>query len=123
MLEAATIATAFLGSFEASFERLWAYSAAVMPGVTIANSVSSCSLAKASEARFYILQLSTGADEFHVQVDQIAARRPTLKCSGELRCADDSLAQRKNPRTFYSVFLTPAIVTCIDMISYLSPKG
>lgn len=34
MSEAATTAIAFLGSFDASLERRWAYSRAVIPGVT-----------------------------------------------------------------------------------------
>lgn len=41
MSEAEIIAIAFLGSFDASFDRRWAYSRAVMPGVTLTRASAS----------------------------------------------------------------------------------
>lgn len=118
------MATAFLGSFEASFDRLWAYSAAVIPGVTVVKcSIRVCSPGKAFKTQSHILRLSTGVDEFHVEVGQTGVRRPRPKCSDELQGSVDSPYRREDARkSCLLLLLILAIGTRFDMISCFCSK-
>lgn len=65
------MAMAFLGSFAASFERRWAYSSAVMPGVTGQRTYQQCRCI--DDASTYALQLLVSVGGFHGEVDRIGA--------------------------------------------------
>ena len=63
----------FLGSFAASCERRWAYSRAVIPGVTAKSGCVSC--AAKTELLPYVRQLLADGDVSHVGVARNIALR------------------------------------------------
>lgn len=87
MSDAGMIAMEFGGKALASFDRRWAYSRAVIPGVTTQRKrVSSCGFQ--SQYSTYAPQVAAYVGESHVEVGQTAAPRPRpASASGAVDCA------------------------------------